>query len=152
MSQLPYPSMTPSSAPYSYTVTSLPSITYTPVISPSPAPAPTSSPFTSASPLVILSYAPMRTTFSASPYPQSLSADASILSHLSNDAFYGIICAIIVVLVYLTVNSVYYYQKFKKERARIKRLADLHGKVHSSVRDVLNPVYLESQGGYSKHS
>ena len=143
MSQLPYPSMTPSSAPYSFTVTSFPTITFTP----SPAPAPTSSPFSSASAEV--SYVPMR---SASPFPRAISANASILSYVSDDAFYGIICAIVVVILYSIINAVYYYKKFKKERARIKRLSDLQGKVHSSVRNVLNPVYPELQGVYSKHS
>jgi hypothetical protein len=142
MSDLPYPSMTPSSAPYSYTTTSL--STYSPFVSPSPAPAPTSSPFASVS--------SQFRSLSASPYQAAISTHSSILSNVSDDAFYGIICAIVVVILYTLVNAIYYYKKFKKERARIKRLADLHGKSHSSVRNVLNPAYPELLAEYSKHS
>ena len=124
-SPYPYPINTPSSAPYSFT--------YQPT------------PFTSASPEVIVSYVPMQTTYSASPegrvQPVSISAGSNILSHVSDDALYGIICAISLVILYTSTYSVYYYKKYKKEKLRLKRLNDLSGKLHSNVRSVINPSY-----------
>lgn len=123
-SPYPYPTNTPSSAPYSFT--------YQPT------------PFTSASPEVIVSYVPMQTTYSASPVgiirPMN-SPQSNILSHVSDDALYGIICAIALVILYTSTYSVYYYKKYKKEKLRLKRLNDLSGKVHSNVRSVINPSY-----------
>jgi hypothetical protein len=124
-SPYPYPTNTPSSAPYSF------SYQPTPIIS--------------ASPEVVFSYVPMQTTYSASPGPRvqplSLSTGSTILSNVSDDALYGIICAIVFVILYSSIHAVYYYNKYKKEKLRLKRFNDLSGKVHSSVRAVLNPAY-----------
>ena len=120
-SPYPYPTITPSSAAYSF------NYQLTPIISVSP------------------EYVPMQTTYSASPggpvKPVSISAGSTILSHVSDDALYGIICAIALVILYTSTYSVYYYKKYKKEKVRVKRLSEVNGKVHSSVRAVLNPVY-----------
>jgi len=124
-SPYPYPTNTPSSAPYSFT--------YHPT------------PIISASPEVIVSYVPMQTTYSASPgaraQPLTISASSTILSHVSNDAFYGIICAIAFVILYTSTYSVYYYKKYKKEKLKVMRLSDFNNKAHSNVRTVLNPSY-----------
>jgi hypothetical protein len=124
-SPYPYPTNTPSSAPFSFS--------YHPT------------PMISASPEVIVSYVPMQTTYSASPgprvHPLSISANSTILSHVSNDAFYGIICAIAFVIIYTSSYSVYYYKKYKKEKIAVMRLSDFNGKSHANVRTVLNPSY-----------
>jgi len=114
-SPYPYPSPSPSSVPYSFT----------PLLSVSPLPV-----------------APMQTTYSASP--AYISADTTILSHISDDAFYGIISAIIFTIVYSIFYAVYYYNKYKKEKVRVKRLTELQVKV--------NPAYSASLEAYSKHS
>jgi hypothetical protein len=64
-----------------------------------------------------------------------------ILSDVSDDAFYGIICAIVFLILYTSIHSIYYYKKYKKEKLRVKRFNELQGKVHSTVRSVLNPAY-----------
>lgn len=128
-SPYPYPSLTPSSQPFSFTPTpgSLTSVT----------------PLHSVSPQVYLSYIPMP-SYSATPVSLPISAAMvrqKILSDVSDDAFYGIICAIAFLVLYTSIHAVYYYKKYKKEKLRVKRLNELQGKVHSSVRSVLNPAY-----------
>jgi hypothetical protein len=120
-----YPSATPSSQPFSFT--------------------PTPGPLSSASPKVFVSYIPM-SSYSASPIglptsTQITSNQQTILSRVSDDAFYGIICAIIFVTLYTSIHAVYYYRKYKKEKLRLKRFNDVSGKVHFSLRNVLNPAY-----------
>lgn len=132
-SPYPYPSSSPSSPPFSFTPTSGPLS--------SVAPASVSPPSTS--PQVVVSYMPMP-SYSASPISHPISSTMvrqKILSDVSDDAFYGIICAIIFVLLYSSIHAIYYYRKYKKEKLRMKRLNELQGKVHSSVRSVLNPAY-----------
>ena len=132
-SPYPYPSSSPSSPPFSFTPTpgSLSSV------------APASVAPASVSPEVFVSYMPMP-SYSSSPLARHIpliSTNQSILSRVSDDAFYGIICAIAFVVLYSSVHAIYYYRKYKKEKLRLKRLNELQGKVHSSVRAVLNPVY-----------
>ena len=123
-SPYPYPTSSPSAPPFSFTPTpgSLTSV--------SPA---------SVSPQILVSYIPMP-TYSASPIglPMISAKQNTILSNISDDAFYGIICAIMFVSLYSSIHAVYYYMKYKKEKLRVKRLNELQGKVHSSV---LNPAY-----------
>jgi hypothetical protein len=109
-SPYPYPSWSPSSAPYSFTAT----------------PGPTASPYTPRP-----SHSP-----SSLPLPV-LYNKQKILSDVSDDAFYGIMCAVVFVTVFTCIHLAYYYRKFKKERLRLKRLNELQGKVYSSV----NPAY-----------
>jgi hypothetical protein len=59
-----------------------------------------------------------------------------ILSDISDDAFYGIICAIAFAILYSSIYAIYYYKKYKKEKLRLKRLNELQGRV-----SVINPVY-----------
>ena len=137
-SPYPYPSSSPSSPPFSFTPTpgSLSSVAPDSVAPDSVAPA-------SVSPEVFVSYMPMP-SYSSSPLARHIpliSTNQSILSRVSDDALYGIICAIAFVVLYSSVYAVYYYRKYKKEKLRLKRLNELQGKVHSSVRAVLNPVY-----------
>lgn len=122
-SPYPYPSLTPSSAPYSYTYSP------PPILSVSPQPV-----------------VPIQTTYSASPImtPPYISTHTTILSHVSDDAFYGIISAIIFIIVYSIFYAVYYYKRFKKEKMRVKRLTELQVKI--------NPAYSGSLEAYSKHS
>ena len=132
-SPYPYPSSSPSSPPFSFTPTpgSLSSV------------APASIAPASVSPEVFVSYMPMP-SYSSSPLARHMpliSTNQSILSRVSDDALYGIICAIIFVVLYSSIHAIYYYRKYKKEKLRMKRLNELQGKVHSSVRAVLNPVY-----------
>ena len=109
-SPYPYPSWSPSSAPYSFTAT----------------PGPTASPYTP------------RPSHSPSNLPLPvLYNKQKILSDVSDDAFYGIMCAVVFVTVFTCIHLAYYYRKFKKERLRLKRLNELQGKVYSSV----NPAY-----------
>ncbi len=116
-SPYPYPSGTPSSQPYSFTAT----------------PAPLNTPY--------VSYIAMP-SYSSSPRPTYIIYDKQkILSDISDDAFYGIICAIIFVVLYSSIHAIYYYKKYKKEKLRLKRYNELQGKVHSNVRTVLNPAY-----------
>ena len=127
-SPYPYPSITPSSQPFSFTPTPGPLTSVTPA---------------SVSPQVYLSYIPMP-SYSASPVGLPISAAMvrqKILSDVSDDAFYGIICATVFLILYASIHAVYYYKKYKKEKLRVKRLNELQGKVHSSVRSVLNPAY-----------
>jgi hypothetical protein len=80
-------------------------------------------------------------SYSSSPVGLPISASydkQKILSNISDDAFYGIICAIIFVVLYSSIHAIYYYNKYKKEKLRLKRFNELQGKVHSSV---LNPAY-----------
>ena len=125
-SPYPYPSGTPSSQPFSFTPTpgSLTSV--------SPA---------SSSPQVYVSYIPIP-SYSASPIGLPISSQMtlsqqSILSHVSDDAFYGIISAIAFLTLYTSIHALYYYKKYKKEKFRVKRLNELQGKVYST----LNPAY-----------
>ena len=125
-----YPSGTPSSQPFSFT----------------PTPGSISTNFVaSASPYVYISYVPMP-SYSASPVGLPISAKITanpqtILSRVSDDAFYGIICAIVFITLYTSIHAIYYYRKYKKEKLRLKRLNDVNGKVHFSLRNVLNPAY-----------
>lgn len=124
-SPYPYPSGTPSSQPFSFT--------------------PTPGLLISASPKVFVSYIPMP-SYSASPIglptsTQITSNEQTILSRVSDDAFYGIICAIVFITLYTSIHAIYYYRKYKKEKLRLKRLNDVNGKVHFSLRNVLNPAY-----------
>lgn len=130
-SPYPYPTSSPSAPPFSFTPTP------GSLVSVSPA---------SSSPQVFVSYVPMP-TYSASPIGLPISAQTGqllqkkILSDISDDAFYGIICAIVFVIIYSSFYAFYYYKKYKKEKLRVKRFNELQGKVHSTVRAVLNPVY-----------
>lgn len=126
-SPYPYPTSSPSSPPFSFT--------------PTPGSLTTASP-ASNSPQVFVSYIPMP-SYSASPIglPIISAKQTTILSRVSDDAFYGIICAIVFIILYTSIHAIYYYRKYKKEKFRIKRLTELQGKVHSTVRGVLNPVY-----------
>jgi hypothetical protein len=77
-------------------------------------------------------------SYSASPIglpisSQMTASQQTILSRISDDAFYGIICATMSVILYSIIHVVYYYKKYKKEKFRVKRLNELQGKV--------NPVY-----------
>ena len=124
-SPYPYPSGTPSSQPFSLTHTR--------------------GPLNSASPYVYVSYVPMP-SYSASPIGLPTSTQITpnqqtILSRVSDDAFYGIICAIVFVTLYTSIHAIYYYRKYKKEKLRLKRFNDVSGKVHFSLRNVLNPAY-----------
>jgi hypothetical protein len=115
-SPYPYPSGTPSSQPFSFT----------------PTPGPLNTPY--------VSYIAMP-SYSSSPLGLPISASydkKKILSDISDDAFYGIICAIIFVVLYSSIHAIYYYKKYKKEKLRLKRFNELQGKVHTSV---LNPAY-----------
>jgi hypothetical protein len=86
-------------------------------------------------------------SYSATPVGLPISAQSGqllqkkILSDVSDDALYGIICAIVVIILYTSIYAIYYYRKYKKEKLRVKRFNELQGKVHSTVRAVLNPVY-----------
>ena len=125
-SPYPYPSSSPSSPPFSYT--------------------PTPGSLSTVSPQVFISYIPMP-SYSATPVGLPISAQSGqllqkkILSDVSDDALYGIICAIVVIILYTSIYAIYYYRKYKKEKLRVKRFNELQGKVHSTVRAVLNPVY-----------
>ena len=125
-SPYPYPTSSPSAPPFSFT--------------------PTPGSLSTVSPQVFISYIPMP-SYSASPVSLPISAQTgqllqkNIISHVSDDALYGIICAIVFVLLYTSIYAIYYYNKYKKEKLRLKRLNELQGKVHSTVRAVLNPVY-----------
>ena len=136
-SPYPYPSLSPSSQPFSFTPTPG-SLSSASVASASVA---------SASPHVYL-HMP---SYSPSPIglPIYASNKQNILSHVSDDAFYGIICAIVFLILYSSSYAVYYYRKYKKEKLRVKRLNEINGKVHSSVQ---NPAYPVSTPAYSKHS
>ena len=128
-SPYPYPSLTPSSQPFSFT--------------PTPGPLTSASLALSASPEVYLSRVPMP-SYSSSPIGISSAIvynRQKILSDVSDDAFYGIICAIVFLILYTSIHSIYYYKKYKKEKLRVKRFNELQGKVHSTVRSVLNPAY-----------
>jgi hypothetical protein len=118
-SPYPYPTSSPSSPPFSFT--------------------PTPGSLASVSPQVYLSYIPMP-SYSASPIglPVISAKQNTILSSVSDDAFYGIICAIAFLTLYSSIHAIYYYRKYKKEKFRLKRFNELQGKVHSNV---LNPVY-----------
>ena len=120
-SPYPYPSLSPSSQPFSFT--------------------PTPGSLSSISPASSLSYVPMP-SYSSSPIglPMALNKQ-KILSDVSDDALYGIICAIVFLILYSSIYAVYYYRKYKKEKLRVKRLNDLNNKIHSTVRGVLNPSY-----------
>ena len=124
-SPYPYPSGTPSPAPFSFT----------------PTPGQMSSASVATiSPQVFVSYIPMP-SYSASPVGLPISGQMvqqNIMSHVSDDALYGIICAIAFVILYSSIHAIHYYKKYKKEKLRLKRLNELQGKVHSNV---LNPVY-----------
>ena len=128
-SPYPYPTSSPSAPPFSFT--------------PTPGSLTSVSPAT-ISPQVYMSYISMP-TYSASPIGLPISAQMgqqiTILSRVSDDAFYGIICAIVFVILYTSLYANYYYNKYKKEKLRLKRFNELQGKVHSTVRAVLNPVY-----------
>jgi hypothetical protein len=125
-SPYPYPTSSPSAPPFSYT--------------------PTPGSLSTVSPQVFISYIPMP-SYSASPVGLPISAQTGqllqkkILSDVSDDALYGIICAIVFIILYSSIYAVYYYRKYKKEKLRVKRFNELQGKVHSTVRAVLNPVY-----------
>jgi hypothetical protein len=122
---LPYPSGTPSSAPYSNTEI----ITYTPQ--------------TSASPQVIVSYVPMQTTYSTSPVglPYISGQGTSFLSNISNDALYGIISAVGFVVLYTIVSLCYYYNAYKKEKKKVKRLSEFQVNTqYNNSRNVLNSL------------
>jgi hypothetical protein len=107
-SPYPYPSGTPSSPPLSFT--------------------PTPGPLSSVSPQVVVSYVHM-ISYSASPVGLPILYNKQkILSDISDDAFYGIICAIILVTLYTSFYAVYYYKKYKKERLRFKRLNEIYSK------------------------
>lgn len=137
-SPYPYPSLSPSSQPFSFTPTPGPLATAS-VASASVASAPVDSgSVASASPHLYL-HMP---SYSPSPIglPISASNKQNILSHVSDDAFYGIICAIVFLILYSSIHALYYYNKYKKEKLRLKRLNEISGKVHSSV---LNPAYPE---------
>lgn len=124
-SAYPYPSPSPSSPPFSLT--------------PTPGSLISSSPAT-LSPQVFISYTPIP-SYSAPPISTGQFVQRTILSDVSNDAFYGIICAITIALFYSSTYAIYYYKKYKKEKNRVKRLNEINGKAHSTVRGVLNPVY-----------
>ena len=126
-SPYPYPTSSPSAPPFSFT--------------PTPGSLATASP-ASVSPQVYLSYIPMP-SYSASPIGLTVisTQQTTILSRVSDDAFYGIICAIAFLTIYTSIHAIYYYRKYKKEKLRLKRFNELQGKVHSTVRAVLNPVY-----------
>jgi hypothetical protein len=114
-SPYPYPSPSSSSPPLSFT--------------------PTAGSLSSVSPQIFVSYLPMP-SYSASPVGLPISySKEQILSDVSNDAFYGIICAIAVTVIYTSSYAVYYYRKYKKEKLRLKRLNEIHAK------SVLNPAY-----------
>jgi hypothetical protein len=125
-SPYPYPTSSPSAPPFSFT--------------------PTPGSLSTVSPQVFISYIPMP-SYSASPVSLPISAQTgqllqkNIISHVSDDALYGIICAIVFVVLYTSIYAIYYYNKYKKEKLRLKRFNELQGKVHSTVRAVLNPVY-----------
>ena len=125
-SPYPYPSSSPSSPPFSYT--------------------PTPGSLSTVSPQVFISYIPMP-SYSATPVGLPISAQSGqllqkkILSDVSDDALYSIICAIVVIILYTSIYAIYYYRKYKKEKLRVKRFNEVQGKVHSTVRAVLNPVY-----------
>jgi tellurite resistance protein TehA-like permease len=75
-------------------------------------------------------------SYSASPIGLPISAAMvrqKILSDVSDDAFYGIICAIAFLILYTSIHAIYYYKKYKKEKLRVKRFNELQGKI--------NPVY-----------
>ena len=120
-SPYPYPTSSPSAPPFSFT--------------------PTQGPLTTSSPQVFISYIPMP-SYSASPVGLPISAQMvqqnTILSRVSDDALYGIICAIVFVILYSSIYAIYYYRKYKKEKLRLKRFNELQGKVHSNA---LNRVY-----------
>ena len=130
-SPYPYPSLSPSSQPFSFTPTPG-SLASASVASASLA----SASVASASPQVYLSYVPMP-SYSASPIGLPISA-SNILSHVSDDALYGIICAIVFLVLYSSIYAIYYYKKYKKEKFRFKRLNELQRKV-----SVLNSAYPE---------
>ena len=140
-SPYPYPSLSPSSQPFSFTPTpgslASASVASASVASASVASASVASAsVASASPHVYL-HMP---SYSPSPIglPIYASNKQNILSHVSDDAFYGIICAIVFLILYSSIHALYYYNKYKKEKLRLKRLNEISGKVHSSV---LNPAY-----------
>jgi hypothetical protein len=77
----------------------------------------------------------MQAYISSSP-TRLVDYNKNILSDVSNDAFYGLICAIVFLVLYSSIWARHYYKKYKKEKLKSKRLAELNGK----VRGVLNPA------------
>ena len=113
-SPYPYPSGTPSSPPYSFTGIPMSSVSVQATVQSQP---------------------------TVQSHPNHISSQVSILSHVSDDAFYGIICAIGVVVIYSISCWNYYYRAYKKEKLRVKRFNEVQWKTHSSVRGVIAPFY-----------
>ena len=77
---------------------------------------------------------------SNSPLAQMQPQTRNFLANLSNDALYGIIAGIIIVIVYSIHNTMYYYTAYKNEKMR-KRIAD---------NVTVNPYYGNLQDNISR--
>jgi hypothetical protein len=81
-------------------------------------------------------------TFSLTPrFIQNSIQDTRIISTLTDNAFYGIVIAIIVIFIINLSYSIHYYNAYKNEK--IRKLVQVQVQAnpyHSSVRDTFNRV------------
>jgi hypothetical protein len=140
-----------SSSPwYSYTISSTssysPQDSFTPTYTAQPSFTPTYTaqpsfiPTYTAQPSITSTYT-TKPLVTNSPLAQMQPQNRNILANLSDDAVYGILCAIAFVIIYSTYNATHYYTAYKNEKMR-KRVADnvTFNPYHASVRDLISRV------------
>ena len=76
-----------------------------------------------------------------SPVAQPQMQNRNILANLSDDALYGIIGAIVFIIMYSTYNAIHYYTAYNNEKMR-KRVADnvTFNPYHANARDIISRV------------